>query len=74
MEAARRMWPGEVGSPGQLAPNMQAGNAVYTAIEGSVRPRRRVLHGARTGACDWEGKGGADILRSDASAGSLRNQ
>jgi membrane-bound ClpP family serine protease len=27
------MWPGEVGSPGQLAPNTQAGNAVYAAVQ-----------------------------------------
>jgi hypothetical protein len=32
-EAAQRMWPGEVGSPGQLAPNTQAGNAVYAAVQ-----------------------------------------
>src|SRR5439155_22624340 len=39
----------------------------------SIRPNRRVLHGARTGARDWEGKSAADILRTDARAGSLTN-
>src|SRR6266567_7074193 len=37
----------------------------------SLRPHCRVLHGARIGARDWEGKGAADILRSYARAGSL---
>ena len=37
----------------------------------SLRPHRRVLHGARIGARDRERKGPADILRSDARPGSL---
>jgi hypothetical protein len=32
-EAVGQMWPGEVGRPGKLAPNMQAGNAVYAAVQ-----------------------------------------
>jgi Protein of unknown function (DUF4239) len=30
----RQMWPEEAGVPARLAPNMQAGNAVYSAIQG----------------------------------------
>jgi hypothetical protein len=37
----------------------------------SVRPCCHVLHDARTGARDWEGKGAEDILRTDAAAGIL---
>ena len=37
----------------------------------SVRPHFHVLHDARTGARDWQGKGGEDILRPDACAGSI---
>src|SRR6266487_703117 len=37
----------------------------------SLRPHRRVLHDARTGARNWERKGAADILRPDASSGSM---
>ena len=33
-EAVRQMWPEEAGVPARLAPNMQAGNAVYSAIQG----------------------------------------
>src|SRR5947199_9934345 len=33
-----------------------------------------VLHDARTGARDWEGKSAADILRPDARAGSVNDQ
>jgi len=33
-EAVRQMWPGEMGVPAQLAPNTQAGNAVFTAVQG----------------------------------------
>src|SRR5207248_8133443 len=40
----------------------------------SVRPHCYVLHDARTGARDWQGKGAADILRADARAGSLTNE
>src|SRR4029077_18124995 len=40
----------------------------------SVRPYCHVLHDARTGARGWEGKGDENILRTDAYAGSLRNQ
>src|SRR5213592_79334 len=36
-----------------------------------VRPHCHVLHDARTGARDWEGKGPADILRADACARSV---
>jgi hypothetical protein len=32
-EAVMAMWPGEVGRPGKLTPNMQAGNAVYAAVQ-----------------------------------------
>ena len=32
-EAVMAMWPGEVGQPGKLTPNMQAGNAVYAAVQ-----------------------------------------
>src|SRR5206468_4075252 len=39
----------------------------------SARPHCYVLHDARTGARDWEGKGAADILRPDARARSLTN-
>jgi hypothetical protein len=37
----------------------------------SVRPHCHVLHYARTGARDWEGKGPEDILRTDAQPASL---
>jgi hypothetical protein len=37
----------------------------------SVRVDCHVLHDARTGARDWEGKGAADILRPDAYPASL---
>ena len=37
----------------------------------SLRPHRRVLHGARIGARDRERKGPADILRPDAGPGSV---
>ena len=33
-DAVRQMWPGEAGAPAHLAPDMRAGNAVYSAIEG----------------------------------------
>ena len=33
-EAVRQMWPEETGVRTRLAPNMQAGNAVYSAIQG----------------------------------------
>jgi hypothetical protein len=33
-EAVWQMWPEEAGAPARLAPNMQAGNAVYSAIQG----------------------------------------
>src|SRR6266567_6748757 len=33
-EAVQRMWPGEAGLPTRLAPNTQAGNVVYGAIQG----------------------------------------
>jgi hypothetical protein len=36
-----------------------------------IRTHRHVLHSARTGARDWEGKGAEDILRTDACAGSV---
>src|SRR5438552_14919766 len=36
-----------------------------------VRVDCHVLHDARTGARDWERKGVADILRTDARAGSM---
>jgi len=32
-EAVQRMWPGEAGLPTRLAPNTQAGNVVYGAIQ-----------------------------------------
>ncbi len=37
----------------------------------SVRIDSHVLHDARTGARDWEGKGATDILRPDAYPASL---
>ena len=37
----------------------------------SLRPHRRVLHGARAGARDRKRKGDADILRPDAGPGSV---
>jgi hypothetical protein len=37
----------------------------------SARADCYVLHDARTGARDWEGKGPADILRPDAYPASL---
>ena len=37
----------------------------------SARADCYVLHDARTGALDWEGKGAADILRPDAYPASL---
>jgi hypothetical protein len=37
----------------------------------SARADCYVLHDARTGARDWEGKGAADILRPDACPASL---
>jgi len=33
-EAVQRTWPGEAGLPARLAPNTQAGNVVYGAIQG----------------------------------------
>jgi Protein of unknown function (DUF4239) len=33
-EAVWQMWPEEAGAPARLAPNTQAGNVVYSAIEG----------------------------------------
>jgi hypothetical protein len=33
-EAVQRMWPGEAGRPARLAPNTQAGNVVYGAVQG----------------------------------------
>ena len=33
-EAVQRMWPGETGMPAHLAPNTQAGNIAYGAIQG----------------------------------------
>jgi hypothetical protein len=33
-EAVREIWPAEAGVAARLAPNMQAGNAVYSAIQG----------------------------------------
>src|SRR5262245_56005130 len=32
-EAVRQMWPGEARLPARLAPNRQAGNAVYVAVQ-----------------------------------------
>jgi len=32
-QAVQRMWPGQVGQPARLAPNMQAGNVVYGAVQ-----------------------------------------
>jgi hypothetical protein len=37
----------------------------------SARADCHVLHDARTGARDWEGKGAADILRADTNPTSL---
>jgi hypothetical protein len=36
-DAVQRMWPGEAGSPARLAPNAQAGNAVYVSVQGLSR-------------------------------------
>ncbi len=50
------------------------GNRVATFLghpDHSVRADCYVLHDARTGARDWEGKGAADILRPDAYPASL---
>src|SRR4029453_17348750 len=33
-EAVRQIWPEEAGGPAHLAPNMQAGNVVYSAVQG----------------------------------------
>jgi hypothetical protein len=33
-EAVRQIWPEEAGGPAHLAPNMQAGNIVYGAVQG----------------------------------------
>jgi hypothetical protein len=32
-QAAQQMWPGEAGRPAHLAPNVQAGNVVYAAVQ-----------------------------------------
>ena len=32
--AVQQMWPGEAGLPARLVPNTQAGNVVYTAVQG----------------------------------------
>jgi hypothetical protein len=33
-EAMQQMWPGQAGQPARLAPNTQAGNVVYAAVQG----------------------------------------
>src|SRR2546430_13976329 len=51
------------------------GNRLATFLgdpDHSVRADCYVLHDARTGPRDWEGKNPADILRSDACAGSVK--
>ncbi len=55
-------------------PKVAVGNHLAAFLghpDHSLRPHRRVLHGARTGARDRERKGPADILRPDAGPGSL---
>jgi hypothetical protein len=32
-EAVHQMWPGKAGRPAQLAPNIEAGNVVYSAVQ-----------------------------------------
>ena len=54
-EAVMAMWPREVSQPGKLTPNMQAGNAVYAAVQG-LSPRddtqRKLKDQATTVATD----------------------
>src|SRR5256886_15777934 len=53
------------------------GNRLATFLgdpDHSVRADCYVLHDARTGAGDWEGKGAADILRPDAGSSSLNER
>ena len=48
-EAVRGMWPGEGGMPAQLAPNAQAGDAIYAAIQ-SLSPRNETQRGLKVQA------------------------
>ncbi|SRR6266487_602973 len=55
-EAVRQMWPGAAGIPAHLAPNTQAGNAVYSAVEGLSRhddTQRKLKDQATTLATDF---------------------
>jgi hypothetical protein len=55
-EVVRQMWPGEAGMSAHLAPNTQAGNVVYTAVQG-LSPRddtqRKLKEEATTLATDF---------------------
>ena len=54
-EAVMAMWPREVGQPGRLTPNKQAGNAVYAAVQ-ELSPhddtQRKLKDQATTAATD----------------------
>jgi hypothetical protein len=57
-----------------LDPKATGGNRVAAFLgypDHSARADCYVLHDARTGARDWEGKGAANILRPDAYPASL---
>jgi hypothetical protein len=55
-EVVRQMWPGEAGMSAHLAPNTQAGNVVYSAVQG-LSPRddtqRKLKEEATTLATDF---------------------
>jgi hypothetical protein len=54
-EGVKQMWPGEAGRPAHLAPNMQAGNVLYAAVQ-SLSPhddtQRKLKDQATTLATD----------------------
>src|SRR5439155_18509057 len=66
LAANRQLCRGQQGATGE---NHLAAFLGYP--DHSVRPYCHVLHDARTGPRDWEGKGAADILRPDAGPGSM---
>jgi len=54
-EVVQKIWPGEAGLPARLAPNTQAGNAVYGAIQGlspKDETQRKLKEQATTVATD----------------------
>ena len=50
-EAVHQMWPGKAGRPAHLAPNIEAGNVVYSAVQ-SLSPNDDTQRKAKELATD----------------------